>query len=120
MTIIPIRPRPEFATVALATDLMRLEEDYRRLEHRAATRPQTVIPIGLKDPSPDELARMFVGFANQCRLTRLWLMDGRVSFDCAKVVKDMAEAAFHVARRALSGFDPDQPVPYSLVDEVPC
>ncbi len=120
MTIIPIRPRPEFAHVSLATDLLKLEEDYMRLQHRAQARSHSVVPIGLKNLNRDELARLIGGWANQCHLTRTWLMDGRVSFDCAKVIKDMAEAAFHVARRALSGLDPDEPVPYEIVDEVPC
>lgn len=96
--------RSEFATVQLAADLLKLEEDWLRLSHRAS-RPGPMHPL-----DTIEHENLIGEFKFVTHMTREELMGGLIRFDVAIVSMRMLEAAFHVARRALNGLDPD-PVP---------
>lgn len=106
--------RPDFASVQLAADLQKLEEDWLRLEHRMQ-RPHAL--TGMND-----LARthMTVVYRFECAAVRRHLIDGQVSFDAAKTVRDVLEAAFHVVRRAVNGLPPlDHFVPVMQLADKP-
>lgn len=94
--------RPDFASVQLAADLQKLEEDWLALEHRMVSRPHAV--QGMSDLARTHIT---VVYRFECAAIRRHLIDGQVSFDTAKVVRDILEAAFHVVRRALNGLPPD-------------
>lgn len=120
----PVTPtaRPDFATVALCSDLMKLEEDWLRLEHRAQ-RPNALGELG-------DLGRthLLAVYRLQCASLRANLHDNAISFGTAVVVHRQLEAAFHVARRALNGIpEPDSFAPVVTlrgeqvdIHEVPC
>lgn len=92
--------RPEFASVQLAADLLKLEEDWLALEHRAQR------PNALGTLSDLNRTHLLVVYRFECAAIRKHLIDGEVTFDTALVVHRILEAAFHVVRRALNGLPP--------------
>lgn len=116
--------RPDFASVQLAADLQKLEEDWLALEHRMTSRPTAL--DGMSDLARVSMASVF---RLQCASTRRNLIDGKISFDIAKVVRDVLEAAFNVVRRAINGLPPHdgfvpvlqfptEPIEITPIDEV--
>lgn len=101
--------RPEFATVQLAADLLKLEEDWLALEHRANR------PNALGTLSDLNRTHLLVVYRFECAAIRKHLIDGEVTFDTALTVHRILDAAFHVARRALNGLPPAEPCSYCEV-----
>lgn len=98
--------RPEFASIQLAADLMKLEEDWLRLGHRAL-RPNALDTRRNHELSETEFVAMFTDFTVQTRLTRQRVIDGTISFAVAVALSRAIEAAFHAVRRSLNGDLPD-------------
>lgn len=103
--------RPDFASVTLANDLRKLEEDWLKLE-------QVALRNGTMDyPSDLNRAHVFAYGRVECTLARTHLIEGKITWHVARLKRDMIEAAFHVARRDVAGLDP---IPYSpCPDESP-
>ena len=103
--------RPDFASVTLANDLRKLEEDWVRLEHVAMRKAAVDYPTDLNR------SHIFASHRIACTVARTHLIEGVITWHVARLKRDMLEAAFHVARRDIDGLDP---IPYSpCPDESP-
>lgn len=91
--------RPDFASVTLANDLRKLEEDWLGLEARLQRPHHINIDGDLDRVHLIQLWRIQSGVVSR------HLVEGSVTFDVAKTVAAMLEAAFDVARRAINGID---------------
>jgi hypothetical protein len=103
--------RPDFASVTLANDLRKLEEDWLRLESTALSKSAAEFGTHLHRSHIFAYARV------ECTLARTHLIEGVITWDIARLKRDMLEASFDVARRDINGL---APIPYTLAEEVPC
>jgi len=94
--------RPDFASVTLANDLRKLEEDWLALEATAMRK------AAIDYPSDLNRAHVFAYGRVECTLARTHLIEGVITWHVARLKRDMLEAAFHVARRDINGDEPEQ------------